>query len=67
MLASYLTGLIVIVLVAVAWVGVQLAWRKTFPDACSDPDVLAGRMGCHGCDSAKDCGRQSESAEEEFR
>ena len=33
---------------AVAWVAVQSAWRRAFPDAVPDPDVLAGRMGCRG-------------------
>jgi hypothetical protein len=66
-LASYAIGLVVIVVVAVAWVGVQLAWRKTFPEACSDPDVLAGRMGCRGCDDNDKCSRGDGPVEEEFR
>ena len=41
--------------VLLAWVGVQLAWKKVFPGVGSDPDVLAGRMGCnHGCDCQED-------------
>ena len=55
MLASYALGIAATIFVAVAWVGVQLAWRRVFPDACADPDVLAGRMGCHGCDSTEVC------------
>jgi hypothetical protein len=54
-LASYALGIAAVVFMAVAWVGVQLAWRRVFPDACADPDVLAGRMGCHGCNSAEVC------------
>jgi len=55
MLASYALSIAAVVFMAVAWVGVQLAWRRVFPDACADPDVLAGRMGCHGCNSAEVC------------
>jgi hypothetical protein len=49
MLTSYALGILAIVAMAVAWVCVQLMWRKVFPDAFCDPDVLAGRMGCGGC------------------
>jgi hypothetical protein len=52
MVASYLTGLAAILVILLAWVGVQLAWRRAFPAGC-DPDALAGRSGCHGC--AKRC------------
>ena len=54
MLASYLTGLVAVVGVTLAWVAVQGAWRWAFPEAGSDPDVLAGRMGCGGC-AGGDC------------
>jgi len=57
-LASYAIGLGGIVILAVAWAAVQGAWKKVFPDAVPDPDVLAGRMGCHGCDCTDDCDRQ---------
>jgi hypothetical protein len=71
MLASHAMGLILLVLVAVAWVGVQIAWRRVFPGACTDPDVLAGRMGCHGPGCSKDCDRRhtnrAGSEEEEIR
>jgi len=49
MLISYLTGLSVIVVVLIAWVATQSAWRATFGDNCSDPDVLARRSGQGGC------------------
>ena len=55
MLTSYVTGLLAVVLMMLAWVGVMGAWRRVFPDASSDPDVLAGRMTCHGC-TGEDCG-----------
>jgi hypothetical protein len=56
LLASYALGIAAVVAMALAWVGVQLAWRRVFPDACADPDVLAGRMGCHGCGRTEVCG-----------
>ena len=49
MLITYLTGLIVIVVVLTAWVATQRAWGATFSDAGSDPDVLAARGGHDGC------------------
>ena len=49
MLASYATGLAALVLVMLAWVAVQGAWRRAFPDASDDPDALSGRLGCYGC------------------
>ena len=58
MLVSYATGLVAIVVVAVVWVGIQIAWRKVFPGVSSDPDVLAGRMGCHGCGRAEVCDKE---------
>ncbi len=51
-LISYAIGIAGIVILSVGWIGVQNRWRRTFPEAftdSSDPDVLAGRMGCHGC------------------
>jgi hypothetical protein len=53
LLTSYALGIAAVVAMAVAWVGVQIAWRRVFPDACGDPDVLAGRMGCQGCRSTE--------------
>jgi len=55
MLASYVTGIVAVVLMMLAWVGVMSAWRRTFPEASSDPDVLAVRPSCHGC-TVEDCG-----------
>ena len=37
------------------WVGIQFAWRKQFPEAGKDPDVLANRGGCHGCTHEEQC------------
>jgi hypothetical protein len=67
MLQSYATGLLLIVAMAVAWVAVQNAWRRAFPGAATDPDVLAGRPGCRTCESKEKCGRRSDSTQEEKR
>jgi len=40
---------------------VQRAWRRSFADVGTDPDALAGRTGCHGCNDSKDCHRRPES------
>jgi hypothetical protein len=51
-LTTYAVAIAGIVILSVVWIGVQNCWRRTFPEAftdSSDPDVLAGRMGCHGC------------------
>ena len=55
MLESYAIGIVAIVALMVAWVGVQGAWRKAFPAVAADPDALSGRMGCHGCSHTDDC------------
>jgi len=57
MWASFATGLIGITVVLLFWVGVQTAWRRTFPSAFEDPDVLAGRRGCGTCERAPSCER----------
>lgn len=49
MIRSYAVGAIGVALMAVGWVGIQLAWRRVFPAAGCDPDALAGRGGCGGC------------------
>ena len=71
MLSSYVTGVVIVVAVSVIWVAVQLAWKKVFPEVCHDPDVLANRGSCHGCESTEACNRRraggAGSAEEEVR
>ena len=47
-MTSYLIAVLILAAVAAVWVGVQVAWKKSFPDAFCDPDALAGRMGCGG-------------------
>jgi hypothetical protein len=64
-MASYLLAMAVMVLVLAAWVGTQIAWRKVMGDVGEDPDVLALRMQCHGCEcddktdsDSTDCSRR---------
>jgi hypothetical protein len=60
MLTAYATGLAAIALLCVAWLTVQLAWRRVFPDAAGgDPDALAGRLGCHGCHCTNVCEKRA--------
>ena len=71
MLTSYVTGLLAVVVMMLAWVGVMSAWRRVFPDATSDPDVLAGRMTCHGCTgdrcTTQECGSSACELDEDRR
>ena len=71
MLTSLATGLITLSLLLVAWVTVQLAWRRVFPSAGADPDALAGRLTCHGTCEPRACTRRcpvrSGATEEEDR
>ena len=70
MLTTHAIAIVLLVLAIVVWVAVQSAWRRSFPEACTDPDVLAGRMRCHKPDCSKDCNRRGSdragSAEEEM-
>jgi hypothetical protein len=51
MFISYLIAAVFLVLILSAWVVVQIGWRRVFAPNVTDPDVLAGRMGCGGgCD-----------------
>ncbi len=75
MLVSYGVGLAGVALVMAAWLGVQVAWRRAFPEASADPDALAGRLGCHGREHCGGCagdecrggGRAGAAAGEEER
>ena len=58
MLSTHAVAIAVLVLAVVAWVAVQGLWRKSFPEACPDPDVLAGRMRCHQTNCSEDCNRR---------
>ncbi|MGB8224082.1 MAG: hypothetical protein WCF10_15950 [Polyangiales bacterium] len=61
MIYHYLIGVGALLLLSTAWLGVQRAWRRSFPDVGGDPDALAGRPGCHGCNDLRDCHRGPES------
>jgi hypothetical protein len=65
MQTSHAVALLTIAVVLVVWVAVQNAWRRSFAGACSDPDVLAGRGGCKGCDSTEACDRRRAGPAEE--
>lgn len=58
MLTTHLAALALLVLVLAGWVAVQRAWRRAFPGACADPDVLAARGGCGRCSSPDECERR---------
>jgi len=58
-LTTHAIALVLLVLVVVGWVGVQNAWRRAFPASCSDPDVLAGRLGCGGPGCSEKCDRRT--------
>ncbi len=49
MWTSHALALAALVGMLAGWVAVQRAWRRVFPDAFEDPDVLAGRPSCGGC------------------
>ena len=65
MVASYATGLIGIAAILLVWVSVQNAWRRTFPGAFDDPDPLAERLGCDGCDRRDECDHVTSAARSE--
>jgi len=65
MLTSYAVVIAGVVGVMLLWIAGQSAWRRVFPEACSDPDVLAGRAGCGGCDRGKVCSRRRSGTSEE--
>lgn len=64
MWTSHLIALLALILLLLAWLGVQSAWRKVFPQL--DPDPLAGRFGCQGaaCPKHREGGAPCPHAEE---
>jgi hypothetical protein len=62
MLSTYAIALGTIAILCAAWLAVQLAWRRAFPDASGDPDALAGRLGCHGCGCTTVCEKRASEA-----
>jgi len=59
MLESYVTGIGAIFVLLLVWVGVQVCWRRVFADLATDPDALAGRIGCHGCGCESVCEKRA--------
>lgn len=60
-LTTYLVAIAVPPALGVAWVAVQRGWRRSFPRAFADPDVLAERRGCSGCEHAAECALTDET------
>lgn len=58
MLENYAIGLFIPAALAVAWVCVQTAWARAFPEPGGDPDPLARRMDCNGCGCSTICQRR---------
>lgn len=56
-LATYATGLGAALVLVVAWLAVQGAWRRICPERLLDVDALAGRIGCFGCGPGDRCPR----------
>lgn len=55
-LVTYATGVGVVVLVVIAWIAVQGAWRRAFPERLIDVDAMVGRLGCSArCASHEPC------------
>jgi hypothetical protein len=67
MIAETLLSALGVALMAAAWLGVQLAWGRGFPGDGSEPDVLARRGGCGGCDHGGRCPTTCPREEEEER
>ena len=66
---SYLLGIGLVIGLMLGWVAVQAAWGRAFPEAATDSDVLARRLGCDGCGCSGVCERKlgKVSAEEKTR
>jgi hypothetical protein len=58
MLTHLVTAAVGMALLAAGWLWIQRAWTRAFPDACADPDPLAERLGCHGCELGENCERR---------
>ena len=57
MVQTYITGVVLVMIISAAWLAVQRLWREQFPDQ-AQADALADRGGCHGCT----CGRADRAA-----
>ncbi len=55
-------AIVVLPALAIVWVLVQNAWRRSFQHDVSDEDVLASRLDCDGCSCIGICLRKQEGA-----
>ena len=55
MLTNVITALLGVTTILLCWLLVQAAWRRVFPETPADEDILAGRLGCHGCACKSSC------------
>ncbi len=55
MSSSHAIALIGLLALLAGWLAVQLAWRRSFPDASRDGDALAQRIGCGACERNDTC------------
>jgi len=53
-LESYAVGALGVAAIAVGWLAVQLAWRRSFPEVAEERDALASRS-CAGCGHSDHC------------
>ena len=63
MTSSHAIALIGLLALLACWLGVQLAWRRSFPDASHDGDALAQRIGCGGCERTDTCAQRGPEEE----
>lgn len=61
MLRHYILGVGAVLLLSVAWLAVQRAWKRSFPDVTDDTDALAGRSRCGNCEDSESCHQKPES------
>ncbi len=47
--SGHVVAAVFLISILILWVAVQIGWRNVFGRRGADPDVLAGRMGCGGC------------------
>lgn len=65
MIGSYVTGILGIVTMMIAWVGIQSLWRRSFSDHLFDDDVLAERNKCTNCGCTTVCTKRRNDQFEE--
>lgn len=58
MIIKLTIGILSIIIMMSAWIGVQSLWRKVFFDRDADEDVLARRSGCGDCGCSVVCSKK---------